>query len=433
MSEKALALIDGEHYAEVVVAAFEELPYEIVGAVALGGTEKLKGDEDYGVPVYESLEEGLERTGAPLVVDLSDDPVLTPPERFRLASRALAAGVRYVGADFHLEPVAFAPFDRPAIAVIGSGKRVGKTAVAGHVARVLAEDRDVVVVAMGRGGPPDPVVIEEPPDVDDLLERARSGAHAASDYLEDAALARVVTVGCRRCGGGLAGTPFVSNVEAGARAAAERDPDLVLFEGSGAALPPIDVAARILVAGGGQDVDLVIGYLGAYRILLSDLVVLTGCEEPLVSENALAKLREAIADVKPDIPVVATVFRQRPVVPVEGRRVALFSTAPEEIHDRVRAHLEKEHGADVVLVSGNLSRRNELREDLERDEARSADVYLVEIKAAAIEVVAEVASERGIDVVFAENEIMSVDGEPDVDAELRRVADAAVREPAPAP
>ncbi len=429
MSEKALALIDGEHYAEVVVAAFEELPYDVVGAVALGGTEKLKGDEDYGVPVYESLEEGLERTGAPLVLDLSDDPVLTPPERFRLASRALAAGVPYVGADFRLEPVPFAPFDRPAIAVIGSGKRVGKTAVAGHVARVLSEDRDVVVVAMGRGGPPDPVVIDEPPDLEDLLERARSGAHAASDYLEDAALARVPTVGCRRCGGGLAGAPFVSNVEAGARAAAERNPDLVVFEGSGAALPPVDVAARVLVTGGGQEPDIVAGYLGAYRILLSDLVILTGCEEPLVSPDAVARMREAIADVKPDIPVVATVFRQRPVAPVDGRRVALFSTAPEEVHDRLRAHLESEHGADVVLVSGNLSRRSELRDDLEDDAAQSAEVYLVEIKAAAIEVVAEAASERGIDVVFAENAIMSVDGDPDVDQELRRLADA-VQEPA---
>ncbi|MDQ4019900.1 MAG: hypothetical protein M3188_08775, partial [Actinomycetota bacterium] len=56
---RALALIDGEHYAEVVVDAFRELPYEVVGAVALGGTEKLKGDEDYGVPLYERLEDGI--------------------------------------------------------------------------------------------------------------------------------------------------------------------------------------------------------------------------------------------------------------------------------------------------------------------------------------------------------------------------------------
>jgi cyclic 2,3-diphosphoglycerate synthetase len=425
---RALALIDGEHYAEVVVDAFRELPYEIAGAVALGGTEKLLGNEDYGVPLHETLEEGLAASGAELVLDLSDEPVLTARDRMRLASRSLAAGVPYVGADFRLEPVAFAPFELPALAVIGSGKRVGKTAVAGHVARLLAETRDVVVVAMGRGGPPEPVVVEEPPDVDALLALARKGKHAASDYLEDAALARVVTIGCRRCGGGLAGAPFVSNVEAGARVAAERRPELVLFEGSGAALPPVETARRILVAGGAQDPGLVAGYLGAYRILLSDLVVLTGCEEPLVSADALARLRDAIAEVSPDVPVIATVFRLRPVEPVDGRRVALFTTAPDAVHERLRETLETEHGAEVVLVSGNLSRRSALREDLERQEARSADAYVVEIKAAAIDVVAEAGAERGIEVVLADNAVEAVAGEPDLDAALAGLADEASRE-----
>jgi cyclic 2,3-diphosphoglycerate synthase len=426
MSERALALIDGEHYAEVVVDAFEELPYEVVGAVALGGQEKLRGDEDYGVPLFETLEEGLKRVDAALVVDLSDEPVVTARDRFRLASRVLAAGLPYVGADFRFEPVEFAPFELPALAVIGSGKRVGKTAVAGHVARLLAETREVVVVAMGRGGPREPVVVDDPPNVDDLLERARAGSHAASDYLEDAALARVATVGCRRCGGGLAGAPFVSNVAAGARVAAERRPDLVVFEGSGAALPPVEVAARVLVTGGGQDAALVAGYLGAYRILVSDLVVLTGCEEPLVSPEGVEALREAIAAVNPEIPVIASVFRQTPSQAIEGGRVALFSTAPEEIHERIRVHLEREHGVDVVLVSGSLSRRDALRRELETEEARSADVYLVEIKAAAIEVVAEAASERGIDVVFAENAVVPLDGEPDLDEALRGLAERAV-------
>ena len=419
---KALALIDGEHYAEVVVDAFRELPYEVVGAVALGGTEKLKGDEDYGVETFETIEAGLSATGAEVVVDLSDEPVVTPRDRFRLASRALAAGVAYVGADFRFDPVPFEPFELPSLAVIGAGKRVGKTAVAGHVARLLAEERDVVVVAMGRGGPPDPVVVEDPPDVEDLLERARGGSHAASDYLEDAALARVVTVGCRRAGGGLAGAPFVSNVSAGARAAAERHPDLVVFEGSGAALPPIETDARVLCVGGAQDPGLVAGYLGAYRILLSDLVVLTGCEEPLVSPEHVDALRRAIRDVSADIPIVATIFRVEPAEPVEGRRVALFTTAPEPVHDRVARFLGEEHGADVVLVSGNLSRRDALREDLETEEARSADVYLVEIKAAAIDAVAEAASERGVDVVFARNAVLSLDGERDLDDALRAIA-----------
>ena len=269
---RALALIDGEHYADVVIAAFAELPYRS-SAPSLGGTEKLSGDEDYGVPLHESLEEGLEadrRRGRPRPLGRAGRHGPRPHAPREPRARA---GATYVGADFRFEPVSFAPFELPSLAVIGSGKRVGKTAVAGHIARLLAEDRDVVVVAMGRGGPPEPVVVDEPPDVARLLALARDGSHAASDYLEDAALARVETVGCRRCGGGLAGAPFVSNVEAGARVAAERRPDLVLFEGSGAALPPVETAARILVAWAARTPGLVTGYLGAYRILLSDLVI----------------------------------------------------------------------------------------------------------------------------------------------------------------
>jgi len=48
---RALALIDGEHYAPVVKAALEELPYDFVAAHVVGGTEKLRGDADYGVGV----------------------------------------------------------------------------------------------------------------------------------------------------------------------------------------------------------------------------------------------------------------------------------------------------------------------------------------------------------------------------------------------
>ena len=45
------------------------------------------------------------------------------------------------------------------------------------------------------------------------------------------------TIGCRRAGGGLAGAPFASNVLEGARLAATLDPDIVVFDGSGAAHP----------------------------------------------------------------------------------------------------------------------------------------------------------------------------------------------------
>jgi len=88
---RAVALIDGEHYAPVVRDALAALPYEFIGAILVGGTEKLRGGEDYGVPLVEDFD------GADVVVDLSDEPVLGPAERMRWASRALAAGCRTSG------------------------------------------------------------------------------------------------------------------------------------------------------------------------------------------------------------------------------------------------------------------------------------------------------------------------------------------------
>jgi cyclic 2,3-diphosphoglycerate synthetase len=285
---RALALIDGEHYAEVVRDALAALPYEFVGAILVGGTEKLRGGDDYGVPLVEDFD------GAEVVVDLSDEPVLGPAERMRWASRALAAGLPYVGADFRFDPPSYAPFPLPSLAVIGTGKRVGKTAVSAHVARLLSRDRDVVVVAMGRGGPAVPEVADVRPTVESLLELSRSGRHAASDYLEIAALAGVVTVGCRRAGGGLAGQVFESNILEGARIAAELRPDLVVFDGSGAAIPPVEVDARILVARTDRDAT---AYLNPYRVLVSDLVVLVGDGDP-----------EPIRELK-DVPIVRAELR----------------------------------------------------------------------------------------------------------------------------
>ena len=224
---KALAVIDGEYYPPVVRDALSELPYEFVAALLVGGREKLRGGEAYGVPLATSLEQAVAVHAPEVVVDLSDEPVLGPSARFALASRALALGVRYEGADFRLEPPVFAPFDVPSLAVIGTGKRMGKTAVTGHAARLLAREHDLVVVSMGRGGPPEPQVADVSPTVADLLQLSRAGAHAASDYLETAALSRVPTIGCRRAGGGLAGATWTSNVSAGMRKAVERDPELV--------------------------------------------------------------------------------------------------------------------------------------------------------------------------------------------------------------
>ena len=373
---RALALIDGEHYAPVVRDALAALPYDVVGAVLVGGTEKLRGAEDYGVPLVDALDS----VETDLVVDLSDEPVLGPRERMLWASRALALGLPYVGADFRFDPPPLEPVETPSLAVIGLGKRVGKTAIAGHVARVLSRDRRVVVVAMGRGGPAEPELLEAPPTLGDLLALSRSGRHAASDHFEAAALAGVPAVGCRRAGGGLAGAPFFSNVLEGVTLAAQLDPELLVFDGSGAALPPVEADARILVTNGAHDPR---AGLNAYRVLVSDLVVDTGGAD-----------RDAISSIS-DVPVVAAELRLRPAEPLGGRRTAVFTTGPAPTDDL---------DAEIVHVSRNLARRDALREELEDVDA---DVYLVELKAAAVDVVAEAALARGAEVVLAANDVVS--------------------------
>ena len=409
--KRALAIIDGEHYVSTVRDALEELPFEFVAAHLVGGTEKLRGGEDYGVPLVDSLAAALAHD-AEVVVDLSDEPVLGPAERLRLASRALALGLPYVGADFRFDPPTLEPFDLPSIGIVGTGKRVGKTALAGHAARLLSQRYEVVVVAMGRGGPPEPEVAESPPGIDELLELSRAGRHAASDYLEDAALARVVTIGCRRAGGGLAGMPFASNVDAGAAIAAERSPDLVLFEGSGATFPPVETRKRVLVVGGRQRPEIATGYLNAYRILVSDLVVVVGGDEPV----------DAIRELT-DVPVLRAELRPRPVEPVHGT-AAVFTTAPPDRADELRRALE-DQGVDVVQLSTNLARRDELRSELD---ATDAETYVVELKAAAVDAVVEHARSRGAKVVLLDNEVVA----PGLDDELAALAEAAVNEGVPA-
>ncbi|MBA3842344.1 MAG: 2,3-diphosphoglycerate synthetase, partial [Actinobacteria bacterium] len=315
---RAVALIDGEHYAPVVRDALRALPYEWVGAILVGGTEKLREGADYGVPLVADF------AGAEIVVDLSDEPVLGPAARFRWISRALAAGLPYVGADFRFDPPTFEPFEVPSIAVIGTGKRVGKTAVTAHLARLLARDRDVVVVAMGRGGPAEPEVIEHAPGVAELVALSRHGRHAASDHLEIATLTGVLTIGCRRAGGGLAGAVFDSNVSAGARLAAARCPDVVVFDGSGAAIPPIAVDRRVLVVGPGTEPD---AYLNTYRRLIADVVVAIGCE----LEGA-----------------IPASLHLRPLEELTGR-VAVFTAGATDV-----AHLD----AEVVHVSTSLADRS---------------------------------------------------------------------------
>jgi cyclic 2,3-diphosphoglycerate synthetase len=414
---RALFLIDGEHYPPVVIDAMQSLQRSLdaegVAAAFLGGTEKIREGTDYGVPLVEdkdpvsAVEKALADYEVDMVVDLSDEPVIGYKERMKIASLALYAGARYLGSDFELKPPDLRPVStKPAMAVIGTGKRVGKTAISGYLARLLVtEGFDPGVVSMGRGGPQRPEVIEgHKMEVGSeyLLEALGRGAHAASDYYETAALSRVITVGCRRCGGGLAGEPFASNVLEGAEIANGLDTRVTLFDGSGAAMPPVQVERRVLVAGANQDPEYIVGFLGTYRLLLSDLLLLTMSEEPMADSKKVSGLVAAVRKVRPDLVVIPTVFRPRPVGKIEGLRVGYVSTAPPAVLDTLSRHLWEHYGCEVVAASGNLSDRKRLGADLE--EMSGVEAYLTEIKAAAVDVVTRRGAAEGKPVFYCDND-----------------------------
>ncbi|MDO9108096.1 MAG: 2,3-diphosphoglycerate synthetase [Coriobacteriia bacterium] len=422
---RVVALIDGEHYPPVVRFALEGLSreYEVVAAAFIGGTEKVdleRGADTYGVPVVfaptpaQAVLQAIEAYSPHALVDLSDEPVVSSADRFRLAGIALAHGVEYRGADFAFTPPApRLVTSTPTLGLIGTGKRVGKTAISGYVARTLtAAGHDICVLAMGRGGPDAPELIHGEKvrlTTPDLLALAAQGKHASSDNYEDAVMSRVTTVGCRRCGGGMAGETFFSNVPQGALLADTLGKQLIVLEGSGAAIPPVHADANILVIGAGQGVSYVDEYFGPYRLGLADLVVIASAEEPIATAADVALIREAVARQRPDLPCITTTFRPQPVESVDGRRVFFATTAPAAVLPKLTAHLEAEFGCQVVASSANLSNRALLRQDM-KSAAGQYDLLLTELKAAAIDVVAAAGQEAGVPTVLCDNVPISTDG-----------------------
>jgi cyclic 2,3-diphosphoglycerate synthase len=442
-----VVVVDGEHYPPVVRDAIAELRSsgtDVVAAVLAGGHEKLPaaGSVSYGPFELRSgddprsmLDDALVEFAPDVVIDLADEPVLDYRTRHELAGVSLFRGVPYQGPGFRFDPPRRPTLcAHPSMAIIGTGKRTGKTAVAGAAARHLAASGfKPVVVAMGRGGPPDPEVVrgdEINLTPGALLSIAEEGRHAASDYIEDALLARVPTVGCRRCGGGVAGSVDVSNVADGIAVANDLPGDLLILEGSGSAIPPAHADVTGLVVPATINEEYLSGYFGLYRMLLADFVVVTMCEYPFGSSSQVSATTSRIRDAwRPggkggrsggEVRVVRTVFRPTPTGSVDGASAFVATTAHEAAGGSIRRHLERAHGCRVVGISHSLSNRGRLEDEL-RALASGVDVLLCEIKGASVDVATRRALEAGIEVIYMDNAVVGIEGD-DVTEVFERAA-----------
>lgn len=436
MGRRAVYVVDGEHYPPVLRAAIGELSSQGTQPLAIvvaGGGEKLADPTrapDLGAPTVvpewaESALPGLLQQHQPdVVIDLSGEPVVTPTRRNALAAICLARGVPYETPGWRVEPPDLPSVDaRSSVAVIATGKRTGKTAISGALARHAgASGRDPTVVAMGRGGPPEPVVLEPGVDLStlQLLEASRGGRHAASDFYEDAVTSGARTVGCLRVGDGPSGQVGHTNVPAGVEAALGRAGDLLILEGSGAALPPVmPHAAALIVPATANLRDLAAGL--PLRMLLADIVLLTFAGKDAARRGAVDAVQAEVRRLLADLPesarphggshpsVIATDFRPRPLEDISGRRVALVTTARAEVNERIATALEQDSGAQVVAASSSLANRPKLREDLQA--MPEIDAVVVELKAAAVDTVMEWAQQRNVPAVVLDHQIVAADSD----------------------
>ncbi len=428
-NKKLIALIDGEHYPDVNRDALKLLKNSFTGAfggvIFLGGTEKLVIDDLEGyfkekVYIINDLDRdfctALKYFSPDIVYDLSDEPVVNYRIRMKIASFCMANGSSYMGPDFlfsHEERTI--KIAKKTLSIIGTGKRIGKTAVSSYIAKIFSgENIKTAIIAMGRGGPSEPQIIrgdEVDINAEYLLDLNKKGFHASSDYIEDALLSKVVTIGCRRCGGGFAGRIFMTNLSQGVRLAEKLDSDLIIVEGSGASIPGIAADKTICVVGAFQEWDSLVGYLGIYRIMLADMVIITMCEDPPAKKEKIEVLIDKIKKYNPEADIIKTVFRPKPLTNVAGKKVFLGMTSQKIAEPNIIGHLESEYGCRIVKASFNLSKRELLKKDL--NESPDFDIILTELKAAAVDVLTEYAFENKKGISYIDNILIMSDRERD--------------------
>lgn len=447
---KMLCLVDGEHYLPVTKEAIDTLNnlehIDIAAAVFIGGTEKLRDDspdtysEKLGVPVefakdkdipYDIIVDMIRKYDIDTVMDLSDEPILDYPKRFRIACKVLNEGISYEGPDFKFEPTSqYEVMEKPSITILGTGKRIGKTAVSGFVSRLIDKNGyEPCVIAMGRGGPEEPEIVHGEKleiNAEFLLKQSEKGVHAASDHWEDALMSRILTIGCRRCGGGMAGEVFLTNMKRGAKLANEVDAKFAIFEGSGAAIPPIKTDKKIALIGANQPIENLTTYFGPYRVGLGDLIILTMCEEPMADKDKIKAIEEFVNDVNPDATVISTVFRPKPLGDLSNKKVLFATTAPEGVKDKLVDYLESNYGCEIIGTTAHLSNRPLLREDMKKYMDK-ADVMLSELKAAAVDVATKDALAAGLEVIYCDNIPVAIDDSyPDLAKSVLELVDSAI-------
>ena len=379
---RALAVIDGEHYAPDVSRTRSRSCRTSSSAAHLRRRDReARGGEDYGVPLVDSLGGALDARMPEVVVDLSDEPVLGPRDRLRLASRALARGLPYVGADFRFDPPALEPFD----AAVARRHRHGQARREDGgrrrtSARVLSGRRDVVVVRWAAAGRPSR-----------RWSRRRRPSRSCSRSRAAAGTPRRTTSRTPRspasrrsaAAAAAAGSRGAVRLERPrGRRARGRARDRTSSSSTAAAPRSRRSTTSGACSSSGRPVARGRGGLPE-RVPPARLRLGARDRRRRVGSRAIARAHGragARAQLRPR--------------PAESRRRARSPSSRPRPRTRVRRSVgpRRSRASTCGTSRSNLADRDALRDELE---GVDAETILVELKAAAIDVVAEAAAERG--------------------------------------
>ena len=245
---RAVAVIDGEHYAPVVRAALAELPYEFVAASLAGGTREAARRRGLRRAARRPASRRRSRRAPRSSSTSPTSRCSARPSGCRSRAGRSPAGLPYVGRRLPLRAARVRPFGA-AVARRGRDRASGwarrrSRRTSRGCSRATAT---CVVVAMGRGGPPEPEVVETPPTIADLLALLARRAGTPPPTISR----RQRSPACRRSAAGAAAAASRARRASrtcrrgrGSRPSAV--PDIVVFDGSGAAIPPVASTARVL-------------------------------------------------------------------------------------------------------------------------------------------------------------------------------------------
>lgn len=380
---------------------------------------------EHPTDVIENLRDIICEEDVGVVVDISGEPAIKWIDRMRLANISIGCGVYYLGADFCFIPPEYKRLvtNKPAISIYGIGKRVGKTSLTCDVVDLLvANEREVMVVTMSRKGPRFADIVNpdrKEVDIDYLMKRDMRGDHATADYLEISAITGSKTIGCSRVGSGLAGAPFSTLVKDGAIMSNDLGGDMVIFEGSGDTIPPVETDGSLFVISGEVDPDILNNPFTLHRLDRADIVILTGLQKKDLKKKKIKKLKKEIQTYRDDLKVFLTEFRSYVGEDVSEGKWLLFTTSGDEKNENIAGDLRDYNDCDIAGYSGNLSDEEALKEDIERlYEEHSPCGVIIELKGNAINVCGRFAISNNLRVVFLQNKLLSIEKKFDMSEEL---------------